>query len=521
MDPITLPPDVQAVTALKLAGDYLGATEHIARALQQHPDCFRDPAVWNLLMNQPAVFNGAQDYEANVLFATAVMVLIDALCNELDPASGQSLADAFLLGAQFRLTAHSDVDVKDLMLARARLFMRSSLLPGERDHVFASPVSNQWKPRLGVIFRHLRADPETTSILPFYSQAKRSGIEVFLFVLDDQIVDSFGSELADHADHVVKLPSQVADAVKTIREADLDILLFGNDITAKASLGACLSMHRLARRSICTVSTLVTTGSPYVDEYFGCDFHKQRGANGEFFERYTSLPNPGFAFRFASESNPSKVTINRAQLGLGPDTVLFVSGANHTKLHGAVLDTWARILRQVPDSALFLYPFPPHFGPTQETVISRIRKRFEEQGVHGGRIIVLPTIPGRQAVISLLRQMDIGLDSFPYPGVTTIVDAIEAQLPTVTLAGRTLRSAQGAAVLSSAGIEELITHDEDAYVSTSVMLAQQPALRKAVAERLRSASGSLSVLDEVRFGRAAVREYFRIHEELKQERIAA
>lgn len=510
------------IRARKSVGDFIGATELFAQALAETPEHFLDPSAWAKLLNHPATFEHAQEHEANVLFVTAVMMMLEELCEQLGSEAAQSLCNAFLQGVHFRLTAHSDVDVKDLMVMRARIFLRSSFVLPERDHSFATPVANPWRPRIGIMFRHLRADPETTSLLPFFSQAKNSGIETIIFVAEENPIDDFGHLMARGCDRIIPLPADLPQAVRTLREVDLDILIFGNDITAKASLGACLSFHRVARRTVCTVSTLVTTASPYVDEYFGCEYHGQRGAAAEFIERYTSLPGPGFAFCFGEEKSPLQVTISRAQLGLSEETVLFVSGANHTKLHGPVLDAWLEILRCVPDSALFLYPFPPHFGPAQDAVVARIRGRFERNGVNPARIIVLPQLPGRNAVKSLLCQMDIGLDSFPYPGVTTIVDAMESHLPTVTLAGQSLRSAQAAAALSSAGMDELITHDVAGYIQTAVTLATQHELRREVVGRLKTAmAASPPFLDDIRFARAAVHEYFRIHDELKKQEVTA
>ena len=507
------------IAARKLAGDFTGAAEMISEALRDAPEDFLDASAWNLLINQPISFDQAHDHESNVLFVTAVMLMIYELSDELDSTLVKGVIDAFLQGAQFRLTAHSDVDVKELMAMRARLFFQSSFVLPNHDHAFSTSVANQWRPRVGILFRHLRADPETTSLLPFISQAKKSGIELILFVAEDSPTDAFSNRIGNSCDKVVRISQNLPTAVSQLRDADLDVLIFGNDITAKLSLGACLSFHKVAHRSVCTVSTLVTTASPYIDEYFGCAFHADRGAAKEYFERFVSLPGPGFAFCFDDEKSPSQVTISRNQLGLSERNVLFVSGANHTKLHGHLLDAWAEILRRTPESVLFLYPFPPHFGSAQQAVVERVRSRFERHGIAPSRLIVLPQLPGRSAVKSLLLQMDIGLDSFPYPGVTTIVDSVESYLPTVTLAGQTLRSSQGAAVLFSVGAENLVAYDLPQYIESAVALANQPELRKEVSARIRKAmAGSPPFLDEVRFGRAAVHQYFRIHGELAQSR---
>jgi predicted O-linked N-acetylglucosamine transferase (SPINDLY family) len=506
------------ITARKAAGDFNGAVEAVVKLLQESPTRLADPSAWALLMNQPTSFENMHDHEANVLFVTAVMMILDEACNQIDPVKAKTIIDAFLQGTQFRLTAHSDIDLKELMAIRCRLFLRSSFVLTERDHTFLTPVANKWRPRVGILFRHLRADPETTSLLPFFSHAKKSGIEIILFVAEKHTIDEFGQQMIDASDNIIHISQNLTYAVETLRSADLDILVYGNDITAKLSLGACLSFHRVARRAICTVSTLVSPGSGFVDEYFGDSYHIRRGATEEFAEHFVPLPAPGFAFNFGEEKSPSKVTINRSQLGLSENTVLFVSGANHTKLHGPVLDTWGKILHRVPNSALFLYPFPPHFGRNQDIVFARIRSRLEGLGLDTHRIIILPQLPGRNAVKSLLQQMDIGLDSFPYPGVTTIVDAIESHLPTVTLAGKTLRSSQGAAVLASIGFDELITTSIEQYMDTAVALANSAEARKSMVARMRNVmAGIPPFFDDARFGRAAVHEYFRIHDELRRE----
>lgn len=505
------------ISAHKAAGDFAGSANMIARRLEDFPSSLMSPSDWELLMNWPAIFEREADHGANVLFMTEVMSSLERVCRNLRPDDARARVDSFLLGTQFRLSAHSDIDIKELMAIRARLFRGSSFVLADSDYSFSSRVASSQRPRVGVLFRHLHSDPETNSLLPFFSQAKESGIELILFVEDENPPDDFGQLIARSSDRIVRLPATLFEAVATLRAADLDILVYGNDITAKLSLRSCLSFHKVARRAICTVSTLVTTASPYVDQYFGCDYHSRRGAAGEFFERFVSLPSPGFSFSFSNDTTPRQVRINREELGLTEASVLFTSGANHTKLHGHLLDAWATILSRVSDSALFLYPFPPHFGPARDVVISRVRKHFDSRGVDPSRIIVLPQLTGRNMVRSLLQQMDIGLDSFPYPGVTTMVEAIEAHLPTVSRAGATLRSSQGAAVLASAGLTDLITSSLDEYINTAVSLASHRELREAI--RLRIANRrpeTLPFFDTSCFGTAAVDQYFRIHSELKQ-----
>jgi predicted O-linked N-acetylglucosamine transferase (SPINDLY family) len=67
-------------------------------------------------------------------------------------------------------------------------------------------------------------------------------------------------------------------------------------------------------------------------------------------------------------------------------------------------------------------------------------------------------------------------------------------------------------------MDDLITHDVASYIRTAVALGTQTELRREVVGRLKSImTGTPPFLDDTGFGRAAVHQYFRIHDELKKQ----
>ncbi len=487
----------------------------LMRMLNTHTNLFLSPKTWSDLINQPAIFKSTSAHESNIQFISAVMRLLNQIGLNGQAELGKKLANSFLQGAHFRLTAHSNSNLKKMMSERANLIQKSGFILSEQEYLFKTPVAHPSTPRVGILFRHLKSDPETTSLIPFISQARKNGIEVIIFVLDQSFSNDFSNLLNSYGNRTVLLSQKLSEAVRQLRTADLDILIYGNDITAKLSLGACLSFHRVARKTIITVSTLTTTASNYVDIYFGCPFHANRGGSLEFTEHFISLPNPGFAFLFNQAETIRKDQPIREIFSIAEETIIFVSGANQTKLHEPVLNAWAEILKRVNSSILILYPFPPHFGSTNNPSAVRVREYFVSLNIKPERIIILPQLPGRQAVKALLRQTDIGLDSFPYTGVTTIVDSIESGVPTVTLAGDALRSSQAAAILASVGLDELITSSVNSYIELSVNLAINSEYRKGIRSQIQAINkNSTPYTDEVNFGNATVAEYFRIHSNL-------
>ena len=74
----------------------------------------------------------------------------------------------------------------------------------------------------------------------------------------------------------------------------------------------------------------------------------------------------------------------------------------------------------------------------------------------------------REAYLAAHAEVDIILDTFPYPGGTTTCEALWMGVPTLTLAGGTLLARQGASLLACAGLPDWVASDEDDYISRAL-----------------------------------------------------
>jgi pimeloyl-ACP methyl ester carboxylesterase len=502
----------------RAAGDHLGARRILAEVSVKVPMLFRIPGVWPILAKSPPRFIGVGEGRAYVDYLHDLLRLADAAARGAEVAGDATAADelcrTLAQSFDFRLASHSDHDIGPMMRLRAGLMRRA--LPAATQ-VFTKPLKPfdpaRTRPRFAVLLRSLAEDPESTSLLPFFEGARQAGFSVTVFTFRDHRSD-FRTLIEQAADSIVELPGDIVAAASRIRAEDADLLLFASDVTAKPSIGAFLAFLRLARIQMTAVSTLMTTQSPMIDVYLGSPGHRAIGADAEFSERYIDVPSPGFAFRFAPGPAPRE-TFSRAELGLDEDAVILVSGANHTKLHRDVLDTWARILAAAPRSVLLLYPFPRHFA-VDAALRDHVERPFAEAGIDPARVRLMPQLAGRDVVKRLLAICDLGLDSFPYPGVTTMVDALEARLPTVSLRGRTLRTNQGAEVLGSVGMGELVASDMDAYRALAIELAKDDTRRGEVRARLEAAMAQPPMaLDPDRFAAATAAVLVKLVGELR------
>ena len=94
----------------------------------------------------------------------------------------------------------------------------------------------------------------------------------------------------------------------------------------------------------------------------------------------------------------------------------------------------------------------------------------------------------RMDYLRLYHAIDIGLDPFPYNGVTTTCDALWMGVPVISLAGRMNVSRQGVRFLRSVGLGELLAETPDDYARIAVDLASDlprlAALHVGLRERM-------------------------------------
>jgi predicted O-linked N-acetylglucosamine transferase (SPINDLY family) len=164
--------------------------------------------------------------------------------------------------------------------------------------------------------------------------------------------------------------------------------------------------------------------------------------------------------------------------------VTFACFNNLAKVTRAALAVSARVLREVPSSALLLKANALGSAPLRREVL----QHFEREGVDPSRVRLLGRTMSIAEHLACYRDADVALDTFPYNGTTTTCEALWMGLTVVTLAGETRASRVGASLLASVGLDEFVTRDEASYAAAAVALAADADrlddLRRGMRERL-------------------------------------
>ncbi|MDD2774992.1 MAG: tetratricopeptide repeat protein [Gallionella sp.] len=202
-----------------------------------------------------------------------------------------------------------------------------------------------------------------------------------------------------------------------------------------------------------------TTGIMEMDYVLGDPYAIPTGDESHFSEAVWRMPESCLCL--AIPASPVKV----APLPmLSAGYITFGSFNNLTKITDAVVQVWARILLSVPNSRLLL-------KTTQlidPVVRMKTHQRFAACGIASDRIFLSGTLASRDAHLAMYNKVDIALDTFPFPGGTTSVEALWMGVPVLSMRGDRFISLTAASIAHNAGLPDWVAADEDDYVAKAV-----------------------------------------------------
>jgi protein O-GlcNAc transferase len=172
---------------------------------------------------------------------------------------------------------------------------------------------------------------------------------------------------------------------------------------------------------------------------------------------------------------------------------------NFCKVNDSVLGLWARAVRAVERSRLVL-------AAPEGTARQHVQDLLDREGVSGDRVTMVNYRP-RSSYLELYHGIDIALDTFPYNGHTTSLDALWMGVPLVTLVGQTVVGRAGLSQLTNLGLPELIGHSADQYVEIAVELADDLPRLAELRATLRDRMQGSPLMDAPGFARSVESAY--------------
>jgi protein O-GlcNAc transferase len=332
------------------------------------------------------------------------------------------------------------------------------------------------------------------TLLPLI-EAHTSAVEATVYALRESSREHAGRYRAAARRYRDCSGLEAAAVAEIIRRDEIDLLVEGVGFPLNHP-GLNVLAHRPAPVQA-HFPVMTTTGMSAVDACLVDATTAPPGAEEGFVERLVRLP-VGY-FRAVPNDLPAIATRN----GGG---VVFGSFNTLNKIGAPLLRTWAEILQRTPDARLLIKASDMTLAGE-----ARLRGALSGQwGVAADRLEIRSPVPGYQAHLEMFNQIDIHLDSFPYGGVTTTVEALWMGRPVVTLAGHRVLDRYSASFLTVLGLENLVAGDAAEYARIACALAADKERRADLRRRLRADVAASPLGDVGAFSTALEEAYFQL-----------
>jgi len=215
-----------------------------------------------------------------------------------------------------------------------------------------------------------------------------------------------------------------------------------------------------------------TTGMPWFDFVIADSHVLPRELATYFVERPLYVDG---SFLPLTDERADFIPSTRAQYGLPAAAYVMASFGNVYKINEQLFSAWMDLLSDIPNAVLWLID-------DNAVATANLRAYAERRGLAANRIVFTPRV-SHPVFRGNIRLADVFLDTYPYNCGSTTNDVIEAGVPIVTCAGRTMVSRMGASVLHALGQEALIAENLVDYKSLVVDLAKHPTNFKRQSQR--------------------------------------
>jgi predicted O-linked N-acetylglucosamine transferase (SPINDLY family) len=349
--------------------------------------------------------------------------------------------------------------------------------------------------RVGYVSADLGRHPVGYFVQAAWAHRDRAQFEVHVYDCGHHGGD-FTAQLRATADawHPVKFMDDDALAA-LIRAHGIDILV---DLAGHTG-GNRLTMfaRKPAPVQVTWIGYFFSTGLKAMDYALMDEASVPPGAETAFTETVVRLPGGRFCYTppdYAPAPAPAPLLRN------GYPT--FGSFNNIAKLAPPVVALWTRILRAVPDARLVL----KWSTLALESERRRVSGMFAAAGIDPARLDLRGFSP-HAAMLAEYADIDVALDPFPFSGGLTSCEALWMGVPVLTLPGERPVSRQTLALLSAAGLHDLVAASPDDYVTRARELVRNPdrlALRR---REIRPRLAASPLLDHPGFARRLEEAY--------------
>lgn len=379
--------------------------------------------------------------------------------------------------------------------SRAQLMVQG-IAPASQ--LWVSPSRNGGRLKLGYVSSDYNNHPYSHLTQSIYGLHRGSNVECFCYALTPSDGSAWRHRIETEVENFRDISSfNAQQSAQAIANDGIHVLVNCNGYTKGARTE--LFALRPAPVQVSFMGFAGTLGAHYI-EYFLTDTmtsppHLSSRMHSEalLYHPHTYFVNDHKQTSIEGPRNYPGGPLTRARYGLPENCFLFIMHNQVYKIDPATFDVWARILKRVPNSKLWLLRFPP-------SAESRIREEARLRGLAPDRII-FTDVASKEEHVARCGLGDLFLDTPTCNAHTTGTDALWSGIPLITCPGSLFASRVAASLLNAAGLSELICYDMKHYEELAVELATNPQRLASIRHRLESSRQTNPLFDTRRWVR--------------------
>ncbi len=258
--------------------------------------------------------------------------------------------------------------------------------------------------------------------------------------------------------------------VHALNDAELARCIEQDDIDILVNLAGQVAGHRLGALAYKPAPIQIdfqgidTTGMEQIDTRISDDILDPEGSESYYVEQTVRLPRCLLCFT-PPQPCPDVGPLPYERNGY----VTFGSFNAALKVNRSIVSLWARVLQEVPHSRLYL-----KLNASSDELLEQYYQWFEHDGIAPERLTLQSRTATYQEHLDCHNQVDIALDTYPFSGCVTTLEALWMGVPVISLAGERYASRMSLSILHYAGYGLFATDNPARYIAKAAALASKP-----------------------------------------------
>ena len=361
------------------------------------------------------------------------------------------------------------------------------------------------KIRIGYLSPDFREHPVSSFLNQLLHHHDKNNFEIFLYSNNEgkpDLVTATFKKKACHWRDVFKKSDQ--ELIKIIQDDNINILV---DLCGNFSGGrTTLFGSKPAPIQVSYLGYVTTTGLKSMDYRFTTiEADPDIKEDKYYTEKLIRLPNTFLCYTgtlIYSVQNPPHISSK---------ILTFGSFNNITKLSSKTIEVWSLLLKNIENSRLVLKSSVAADKKVQETLI----KKFEKNGIEKNRISCLTKTNTANDHLKMYNLIDIALDTFPFNGATTTVEALWMGLPVMTIKGNSHHGRVSTSILKTLDMNYCVARDKDDFIAKTIDLIKDKDRLSYLRKNLRNQIINSPLCNGKLFAQNIENEYSQMFKKLK------